>query len=367
MHLSLIAHHDVFPLSRALAVGIDRAELRRLTSQGRVHRLHHGWFATRVPADEQDRHRLRLAALLQQYADRAVASDASALLVLGLPTYEPDWSVAHLMRVPPGTETGAAAARQKAHRKANLVVRPALVHEQAGLLSAGPEAVHPAVAVALAGLAGPCAFLVPADAALRERWVTREELQLAVELIGRRPGIERVRAALPRCDGRHESPGETVAAWVLQHLGFRTVPQFVVPGSGPLTPGGRGYRADLGIVGTRVLVEFDGRSKYASAQDLWDEKRREDRVRSLGWEVVRLTWADLRQPARVRTLVEAALQRAAAAAPREEPSLLRRRCAPVPGDGVRSGDMSSDRTQVACSLTDRLHARAESGGPVSNR
>ncbi|GAA2029248.1 hypothetical protein GCM10009740_18480 [Terrabacter terrae] len=307
MHLSLITHDDVFPLSRALSVGIDRAELRRLAKQGRVHRLHHGWFAVRAPADEADRHRLRLAALLQQYATGAVASDASALLLLGLPTYEPDWSVAHLMRTRP-----TASGRVKAHRKADLVVRPALVHPEVTRLPPTGRAVHPAVAVALAGLTDPCAFLVPADAALRDGHVTRDELQLAVEVIGRRPGIERVRAALPRCDARHESPGETVTAWVLHHLGFRTVPQFAVPGTEAFTRGGQGYRADLGIVGSRVLVEFDGRSKYASAQDLWDEKRREDRIRALGWEVVRLTWADLSQPERVRALVEAAMRRAAA-------------------------------------------------------
>ncbi len=306
MQLSLIAHDDVFPLSRALAVGIDRPELRRLIRDGQVHRLHHGWFSSRAPTDERDCHRLRLAALLQQYADRAVASDPSSLLLLGLPTYEPDWAVAHLMRTGP---TGAS--RTKAHRKADLIVRPALDHPEAGRLPRTGRSVHPAVAVALAGLDHPCSFLVPADAALREGRVTVEELRLAVEVIGRRPGIERARAALPRCDARHESPGETVTAWVLHHLGHRTVPQFAVPGSEPFTPGGRGYRADLGIVGTKVLVEFDGRSKYAAAQDLWDEKRREDRIRALGWEVVRITWADLQHPARVQALVEAAIRRAA--------------------------------------------------------
>ncbi len=307
MQLSLIAQDDVFPLGRALAVGIDRAELRRLMRDGRVHRLHHGWFATRAPVDEADRHRLRLAALLQQYAGRAVASDASALLLLGLPTFEPDWTVAHLMRTGP---TGAS--RAKAHRKADLVVRPALEREEAARLPSTGRAVHPAVAVALAGVSDPCAFLVPADAALREHRVTVDQLRLAVEAIGRRPGIERVRAALTRCEARHESPGETVTAWVLHHLGYRTVPQFIVPRTEPFTPGGLGYRADFGIVGTRVLVEFDGRSKYASGQDLWEEKRREDRIRSLGWEVVRLTWADVHRPERVRALVEAALRRAEA-------------------------------------------------------
>ncbi|GAA2480486.1 hypothetical protein [Terrabacter carboxydivorans] len=307
MQLSLIAQDDVFSPARALAVGIDRPELRRLSRESRVHHLHHGWFATRVPVDDRDRHRLRLAALLQQYAERAVASDASALLLLDLPTYEPDWTVAHLLRTRP-----TAARRAKAHRKPDLVVRPALDHAQAPRLPVTGRMVHPAVAVALAGLTDPCAFLVPADAALRAGRVTPADLGLAVEVIGRRPGIERVRAALPRCDARHESPGETLTSWVLHHLGYRTVPQFAVPGTEAFTPGGLGYRADLGIVGTRVLVEFDGRSKYASAQDLWDEKRREDRIRSLGWEVVRVTWADLQHPERVRRLVETAVRRAAA-------------------------------------------------------
>lgn len=164
--------------------------------------------------------------------------------------------------------------------------------------------------VALAGLADPCSFLVPADAALSHRLVTGDDLRLAVAALGRRPGIGRVRAALPLCDARHESAGESVTAWVLHHLGYRAVPQYVVPDTGGWTPGGRGYRADFGVIGTRVLVEFDGRVKYRTQTDLWEEKQREDRIRSLGWEVVRLTWADLRQPERVRALLEAARQRA---------------------------------------------------------
>lgn len=297
MDLTLIARDDVFPLSRARAVGIDQAELRALQRDGWCHRLHHGWFATRVPVDEEDHHRLRMAALLQQYAGGAVASDASALLLLGLPTYAPDWQVAYLMR----TKVG-----RKAHAKADLLVRPALEHRDGALLPATSRTVHPAVAVALAGLADPCSFLAPADAALSRGLLSVDDLHLAVEMIGRRPGIGRVRAALPFCDARHESVGESVTAWVLRQLGYRVVPQYAVPDTGAWTPAGRGFRADFGIVGTRVLVEFDGRSKYRSERDLWQEKQREDRIRSLGWEVVRLTWADLHRPERVRALVEAA-------------------------------------------------------------
>ena len=60
-----------------------------------------------------------------------------------------------------------------------------------------------------------------------------------------------------------------------------------------------------------MLIEFDGRVKYATGDALWAEKQREDRIRGLGYEVVRLTWADLKNPERVRRLVDAAIRRAA--------------------------------------------------------
>ena len=49
-------------------------------------------------------------------------------------------------------------------------------------------------------------------------------------------------------------------------------------------------------------------AKYASAEDLAAEKRRELRLRAAGYTVVRLLWSDLDRPTRVRGLVEAALQ-----------------------------------------------------------
>jgi hypothetical protein len=170
---------------------------------------------------------------------------------------------------------------------------------------------HPALAIAFAGLADTRAFIVPADSALRRALVTRDDLARAVSILGGRPGIHRVRAAVPLCDERHESPGETVTGFVLRTLGYRALPQFTIPRTGEWTPGGQGYRADFGIVGTKVLVEFDGRVKYGSSGVLWDEKQREDRIRSLGYEVVRLTWTDLKNPERVRTLIDAAIRRSA--------------------------------------------------------
>ncbi|KYH46098.1 hypothetical protein AZH51_10665 [Branchiibius sp. NY16-3462-2] len=85
--------------------------------------------------------------------------------------------------------------------------------------------------------------------------------------------------------------------------GIAVVAQFVVPGTARWTRDGKGYRTDFRVVGTRVLVEFDGATKYDEPGALWREKLREDRIRSLGWIVVRLTWSDLfhgRAAAKVR-------------------------------------------------------------------
>ncbi len=330
MDLALIARDSVFPLSRALSAGIGPDELSRRLRAGECHRLHHGWFTTAQPSDDTERHRLRTVALLEQYQGKAVASHVTALIRLELPTYQPDLSVVHLM---------AADPKSRGHRKADLIVHPRpgapprsrrvggssrrtpegerrkgrseIGSAMAALPDTDRGTTHPALAIALAGLADPRAFLVPADAALGKGLVTRDDLAGAVTVLGGRPGVNRVRAALPWCDRRHESPGETVAAFVLRSLGYQVVPQFAVPGTGQWTAGGQGFRADFGIVGTPVLVEFDGRVKYAAADALWAEKQREDRIRSLGYEVVRLTWADLSHPGRVRGLIDAALRRAA--------------------------------------------------------
>ena len=69
-------------------------------------------------------------------------------------------------------------------------------------------------------------------------------------------------------------------------LGVRPVgrvllPQFEVPGTD--------YRADARVLGTRVLIEVDGRSKYDDADVVFREKNREDAIRVKGWQVLRVT------------------------------------------------------------------------------
>ena len=67
----------------------------------------------------------------------------------------------------------------------------------------------------------------------------------------------------------------------------------------------------------RTVGEFDGKIKYGrpigpgeKPEDaVFREKIREDRIRDLGWEVVRWTWADLEDPRLLVTRLQRAFSR----------------------------------------------------------
>lgn len=110
-------------------------------------------------------------------------------------------------------------------------------------------------------------------------------------------------------DGRRESVAESLAGVSFAMHGILVEPQVRL-----YDPNGTFVaRVDFLIPGTNVVVEVDGRLKYASGdpQVLWDEKRREDAIRRLGYVVVRLTWADLMNPEVLIAKVRAALAMAA--------------------------------------------------------
>lgn len=314
MDLHLLGAGGIFSAADAAWHGIDRHALSRLCSDGRLVRLSRGWYSVvdgALPQGE-DLHRLTALALGRQFRARAVISHHSLLVCRKLPTFRADLSTVHLTSAVDDPAGGGVTGRG---RRSVTVRRPGLViHRQvAGIrLSAPtahdsrPAAIPLALAIVQAGLvAGAESALVPADAALRAGLVTATELTEAVAGFRAHTGIGPVRCAIPHADGRHESPGETRTAFLLRALGFELDPQH------ELRCEGRLYRADFRVRGTRVLVEFDGAVKYANPRDLFEEKQREDALRRAGWMVVRLVWADLDHPERVRARVLEAIARAA--------------------------------------------------------
>lgn len=300
MYLQAISTDGVFSARHAANIGVDGTTLRRLVKDGDCHPLHRGWYAVDRPRNPREHHRRRTAALLQEYAGQVVASHGSAVVALGLPTEAIDFGTVHLMWVDP-KKPYQAFSRTRIHE---TVLQPGLPLQD--------RTVHPALAVVQAGQTDPRALIVAADAGMRAGMIEQADLVTACSASKGQRGMTRVRAALGLCDPRHESPGESLTAFVLHALAYEFEPQFPPGTNGP---GGKPQYADFRISGTCVLVEFDGESKYSAADPeqsqalLFAEKRREDRIRALGWEVVRLTWADLYRPDLVRAKIEAAIAR----------------------------------------------------------
>jgi len=75
-------------------------------------------------------------------------------------------------------------------------------------------------------------------------------------------------------------------------------------------------RVDFLYEQQRTVVEFDGLVKYSGAdgrEALVAEKRREDRLRDLGFQVVRVTLAELDRPILLQHRIQAAFARTTAA------------------------------------------------------
>lgn len=308
--LDHLAPSGVLSAADARRAGIDGEGLARHCRSGRIVRLTRGWYAVRPPRDARDRHWLTATALGRHYAGRALVSHHSALVLLDLPTYDADLSTVHLTRLHPSP--GRPAPRVAARRHGLVLHQPLVdvVPPEVTTVRDPHRAAYVPVEVAVvqAGLAGtPLTTLVAADAALHRGMVTAPDLAAAVRSLRGHNGIGPVRAVLAQADGRVESPGETLTGYVVRGMGLELEPQFEVQAEG------RQFRADFRIKGTRVLVEFDGRVKYATGDGrvLFEEKQREDALRRAGWVVVRVVWSDLRDPAALRRRVRNALRLAA--------------------------------------------------------
>jgi len=150
--------------------------------------------------------------------------------------------------------------------------------------------------------------VVSADAALHSARVTLEELAAAADGVAQWPRSGRVRSMLTFVNAAHETPGESLTNVACASGGIELVPQVTI-----LDEDGRFVaRVDFVVKGTKVIVEFDGRVKYDDDGELFREKKREDRLRALGYTVVRVTWADLMRPGAVVAKVAAGLKLARA-------------------------------------------------------
>jgi len=308
------AQGGVFRCRQALASGLSADEISRRLRSGEWLRLRRGIYAEAHAAslmDRQERCRLDLRALALTVSAPWCASHDTAMTVLGLPSLPGRAPTLHI------TRPDLRATRLEAgvhHHAASLPGDHVVTLD--GLRVTSPARTALDVARTVDDDAG----IVAMDAVLR-RGIPRSEL-LAVHTYCRAwDGARRAGRLLPLADGRAESAGESL-------LRLRVVSRGLPPPDVQLVivHGAFVARSDLGWRDRRTLLEFDGRIKYgvpdgtsaaAAGEIVWQEKRREDRLRDLGWEVVRATWADLYDPAPLMDRLSRASSVAAGGSPAE--------------------------------------------------
>lgn len=217
-----------------------------------------------------------------------------------------DLSRVHVARL----DDGAPRIERDVHHHAGELLPAHVVLREDGLLVSSPHRTLLEVATTSTLEQA----LVTADAALHSGLVRHAELRELVDACRSWPGARNAGAVVSLADGRAESVGETRARLAMRDVGLPP-PELQVEMCDRF--GEVIGRVDFLFPEQNTIVEFDGRVTYdgtygeVSAKILYEEKLREDSLRELGYEVVRITWADLENPARIATLVRRAFARAA--------------------------------------------------------
>ena len=159
--------------------------------------------------------------------------------------------------------------------------------------------------VELAIDAGTQVGIVSANSALHEGKLTDADLADAIAEMTDWPRAGRAKAMGKMAEQKCESVAESRAMFHFLTHGIPVQPQVEIFDKGRLVG-----RADFQIVGTKVLIEVDGKVKYADGASsvLWREKLREDALRALGYRVVRVTWEDIEKPVRLLAKIRQALE-----------------------------------------------------------
>lgn len=298
---ALAAQGGIFTSDQLRGAGYETREIQRGVRGGRWRRVRRGVLA--LPADDDRETHLRALRALCHRLDRdLVVSHESAALVWRLDLWGPH---PHLLHV---TRRSASAVEDAGVRYRVAALPVSHVTAAEGL----PVTTLARTAVDLARHGRDLEHAVVAVDAVRRIGVTEDELRQVLADCSRWPGVRQARRALSASVDAAESVGETRARLLLTSLGLEVTPQAVLR-DGPTFVA----RVNFLVEPLRLVVEFDGRVKYGLAEDwpadaLWREKLREDRIRALGYDVVRLVWADLDQPAAVARVIERVRARRAA-------------------------------------------------------
>lgn len=300
----VVGRSGVLTPEDAERTGLSGEDLREACRSGDLVRVRFGTYApadTWRALDEAGRHRLRVLGAARRLREPLFSHDSAAAL-WRLPRVGA-WPTDVHVTVPHdlGGRTGPGVRRHGTTRVPRHVVT------MDGVRTTG-------VARTVVDVARTWSFasaVVAADHALARGWATPERLAGELEATGPGRGTRRAGRVLEVASGSSESVGESLSRARMVELGLPAPAlQHVVHDRAGVVGRVDFWWERLGLVG-----EFDGRVKYrvdgvadgrALEDRVWEEKRREDRLRAAGLRVVRWTWDEAIDPDRLAAVLSAA-------------------------------------------------------------
>lgn len=303
----LASTQGYFTRPDALRAGLDDKAIHRALKNRLWKRLRWGVYTFTDLWDEQDAIDLHLAtarSVVRKLGSAVALSHVSAALDHGLTVWDADLSTVHVTRLDGGagrTESGVqhhegfCLESDVIEKDGYLVTKPV----RAALETAARLPAEPAVATV--------------DCGLHLGQFDTDELDETFDHMKHWPDTLHLQFVVRFADGRAASVGESRTRFLCYSQGL-PAPDLQFPvydGQGDLAG-----ISDMVWREHRLLGEFDGKIKYGRllkpgetpGDAVFREKRREDRLRQLtGFSMVRVTWADLYQPAetaaRIRELM----------------------------------------------------------------
>jgi hypothetical protein len=299
---------DIVLTRTLLGQGFDDRDLGRMRRDGTLVRVRRGAYVREQPEERTraEQHRELIFATAPQLHDGAVLSHTSAGILHGLPIWPVAFDRVHVTR----NRSSGGKRRSIVH-----VHTAPLSDDHVTTIDGVPVTSLARTVVDLCRTLPIEQAVAAGDRALAYGLV-REVLEDQLSRMARWPGIRQGRRAVELLDSRSESAGESASRVRLHQDGFPApeLQQDIFDEKGKFVA-----RVDFQWKEQRTIGEFDGKIKYGQSlktgesieEVLFKEKRREDALRDLGWQIVRWLWADIYRPGVIRDRVLRAFARSA--------------------------------------------------------
>lgn len=254
-----------------------------------------------------EQYRLRVQAAAETCQSPTIFARHSAASVLAIPTIGFHHSVQALTLKNDGGRSRAGISRHFADPTGLKVIR------RDGLLitSRLRTVLDLAAFTPFVEAAAPLDHVLKPDRAMGFRGLNKDELRAGIGAIYKPAAQQRIIAAIEFADPLSGSAGESYSRALIHLAGFEApiLQQEIFDADGSV-----GF-TDFCWKYARVVGEFDGIAKYikpemlkgrTTQQAVLAEKKREDRIRATGLNVVRWDWQDLMNPARLEAMLTAA-------------------------------------------------------------